>query len=211
MSMGVLKDLFDQLEQRHAPSSATPETAGVSPAVSAQPAPVLARTPETSETANSDYSGNQVVEPAANDPEPVLVGWSVSGLEGASPATVAKFRAATQALDRQIAVEGGSTDPDRSCCPHSSAMNTAEIDTFTARVDRSAQLGLPPDRAEAIADKLAIRDREGDDRRMCVECGNLSSGRRCAAWQRADIGGSSVGELLIFFQRCPAYRDRIQS
>ncbi|MFT4268572.1 MAG: hypothetical protein QM586_15340, partial [Xenophilus sp.] len=53
---------------------------------------------------------------AANEPEPDLTGWRVTGLEGASPTTVAKFRAASQALDRQL--DGTEPDPDRDCWPN---------------------------------------------------------------------------------------------
>ena len=64
--------------------------------------------------------------------------------------------------------------PDRWCWPHSEAMNGREIDTFMARVARFTGKGLGLDDAEALADKLVRRDREPDDRGLCLECIHLS-------------------------------------
>ena len=72
-------------------------------------------------------------------------------------------------------------DPDRWCWPHSSAMNGAEIDTFMARAARFTDKGLGLDDADELADKLVIRDRELDDRRLCLECIHVA-GQSCAAW-----------------------------
>ena len=65
-------------------------------------------------------------------------------------------------------------DPDRWAWPHSEAMNGREIDTFTARLARFTDKGLMLDDAEKLADKLVTRDRESDDRRLCLECVHLA-------------------------------------
>ena len=80
--------------------------------------------------------------------------------------------------------------PDRWCWPHGQAMNTAEIDTFMARLARFTDKGLTLDDAEALADKLVQRDREMDDRCICVECAHLQGfGRwRCSNTVMAGIG-----------------------
>lgn len=84
-------------------------------------------------------------------------------------------------------------------------MNGAEVDHFTGRLARFTSQGLPPPEAEALADQLVIRDREGDDRRLCLECVHLS-GRRCGAWQRAAVGGPVLpASLLTLLQRCAAF------
>ncbi len=94
---------------------------------------------------------------------------------------------------------------DRWCWPFSNAMNTTELGRFTARVARFTDNALPLVEAEALADRLVIRDRDGDDRRMCLECAHLS-GRRCGAWQRAAIGGPVLPtSLLALPQRCGAF------
>lgn len=66
-----------------------------------------------------------------------------------------------------------TADPDRWCWPHGSAMNTAEIDAFTARLARFTDKGLSLDNTEALADKLVTRDRDNDSRRLCLECAHL--------------------------------------
>ena len=71
-----------------------------------------------------------------------------------------------------------SQDPDRWCWPHTAAMNSSEINTFTARLARFTNKGLGPDDADALADKLVLRDRELDDRRVCLECIHLSGSDR---------------------------------
>ena len=59
------------------------------------------------------------------------------------------------------------------------------------------QHGWPEERAEAWAEKLVGRDRDGDDRRLCVECKNLLSQWRCAE------RGPVLAEVL---QRCPTFQ-----
>jgi len=97
-------------------------------------------------------------------------------------------------------------DPDRWCWPHSLAMNSHEIDTFTARLVRFTDKGVRHDDAEALADKLVLRDREGDDRRLCLECAHLQSAGRCGNWRRADVARDGLArELVLRVQRCPGY------
>ena len=86
---------------------------------------------------------------AANDPGTDLGGWNVTLPDGIRPETVAKFWAASQALDRQIAAAGGPfRDPDRDSWPHSSDVNGQEIESFTARLARFAVKGLSLDHGE---------------------------------------------------------------
>lgn len=104
-----------------------------------------------------------------------------------------------------------SADPDRCCWPHSEAMNGREIDTFTARLARFTDKGLSLDDAERLADKLVIRDREGDDRRLCLECAHLhGAGRwRCGNWQRADVARDGLArDLVLTLQRCNGFIER---
>lgn len=105
-----------------------------------------------------------------------------------------------------LAVENNpGADLDRWCWPHSNAMNGAEIGRFTVRLARFTDEGLPLIEAEALADKLVLRDRDGDHRRLCLECAHLS-GRRCGAWQRAAVGGPVLPtSLLALPQRCAAF------
>ena len=54
-----------------------------------------------------------------------------------------------------------TANPDRWCWPNSDAMNTAEINTFMARVRQFKEQGLSESEAEAMADKLMLADRKG--------------------------------------------------
>ena len=99
-------------------------------------------------------------------------------------------------------------DPDRWCWPHSTAMNTGEIDTFTARLARFTDKGLNLDDGEALADKLVIRDREADERRLCLECKHLAGYGpwRCNQWRRAGLGQPGIpADMAQQFQRCDGY------
>jgi hypothetical protein len=72
------------------------------------------------------------------------------------------FLAASLALDASIVAAGTSPalDPDAFCWPHSTAMNGAEIDLFTARLHGFTERGLNVTDGEVLADKMVIRDRE---------------------------------------------------
>lgn len=75
-------------------------------------------------------------------------------------------------------------------------MSHREIQRFVFRTKLFQQHGWPEERADGWADKLVDRDRDGDDRRLCVECKNLLSQWRCAK------RGPVLAEVL---QRCPTF------
>lgn len=100
-------------------------------------------------------------------------------------------------------------DPDRWCWPHSTAMTGREIDTMVERTHLFNRRGLAALDAELLADKLVTRDRESDDRRLCLECAHLSraGGLRCAQWQRAGLGQPGVpAGLERVLQRCNGFK-----
>ena len=105
-------------------------------------------------------------------------------------------------------------DPDRWCWPHSQAMTGREIDTFTARLHHFSRRGLAEPEAERLADKLVTRDRDADDRRLCLECPHLA-GRAgawgCRNWQRAGVASKArdaqlPAALVIQPQRCDGFK-----
>lgn len=53
---------------------------------------------------------------------------------------------------------------------HSQAWTDEDIARFVSRRDRLLRWGYPEDRAEELAERLTLRDREQDDRHMCAEC-----------------------------------------
>lgn len=111
-------------------------------------------------------------------------------------------------------------DPDRCCWPHSTAMTGREIDTFKARLARFTDKGTGTDVGEALADKLVIRDRESDDRRLCLECRHLAGygpgSWRCGNWQAAGtaIKARDAGlpaDLVWQLQRCDGFITQLTS
>ncbi len=133
-----------------------------------------------------------------------------------SPPSVASVATVTVATAQKPAATNPTPDPDRWCWPHSEAMNTREIDTFTARLARFTDKGLELDDAEALADKLVMRDRDADDRRLCLECFHLSgqSGKAwdCRNWQVAKVASRArdaqlSGTLVNQPQRCDGFKD----
>ena len=109
-------------------------------------------------------------------------------------------------------------DPDRWCWPHSQAMTGREIDTFTARLHHFARRGLTEPDAQRLADKLVTRDRDADDRRLCLECAHLAGHASvwgCRNWQRAAIASKArdaqlPAALVIQLQRCDGFADQNQ-
>lgn len=108
------------------------------------------------------------------------------------------------------AICGEPLAPDRHCWPHTTAMNTVEIDTFMARVHLFTARGLDYAKAEGLADGLVRCDRAEGDRRLCLECTHI---RRpagiwsCGKWQRAGLDDAGLpGDLTKLPQRCDAFK-----
>ena len=186
--------------------------ATATPATPATDRPVIPPTVATVAT----VAVAQVEKQAANDPTPK------STLASADIGTVrptglsAKLLAASMELDAQVQAVGRlpGNDPDGDCWPHSSAMTGSEIDAFTVRLGRFTDKGISMDGGEALADKLVTRDRETDDRRLCLECRHLSgygqASWRCGNWQAADVAIRSrdaalPDDLVVQLQHCAGF------
>jgi hypothetical protein len=105
-------------------------------------------------------------------------------------------------------------DPDWYCWPRSSAMNGREINAFMARLARFSDMGLGLEVAEAIADRLVVRDRDADDRSVCLECTHLRRERRCANWEHAGVAvrasaAQLPAEFVSLLQRCNGFSQAI--
>jgi hypothetical protein len=101
----------------------------------------------------------------------------------------------------QEADPGG--DPDAYCWPASSAMNGAEIVTFMERIARFTDRGMRLAAAEVLADRLVLQDREGDDRKTCMECRNMRRNGGCAVAHLA----LPIGTVPLALQRCGQFLD----
>jgi hypothetical protein len=105
-------------------------------------------------------------------------------------------------------------DPDRWCWPHSIAMSGSEIEKFTARLERFDYFGIDGGVAEKLADRLVMRDREDDDRSLCLECAHLRLLFSCVNSLNAGIStqhsdSKLPSDFVIQLQRCPGFKPRI--
>lgn len=109
--------------------------------------------------------------------------------------------------------EGEAHDPDRHSWPHTTAMNTAEIGAFTERLHLFTRHGLDYTEAETLADGLVARDRDQDDRRLCLECLHLrgcDTSWTCNQWRRAGLAVSGVpAEVVKLLQRCEGFNSKV--
>lgn len=89
---------------------------------------------------------------------------------------------------------------------HAGGWSDAEIAAFLSRAARFNRQGRPD--AEHLAERLILRDRQVDDRRMCMECRELEPSGRCGAARRGAIDGADprmepVPDILM---RCEGFR-----
>jgi len=156
-----------------------------------------------------DWGSHPANDSTAND-APVVMGAPGAPIDSCD-AAVDKVEVTSPFFSCQPAdFIGPPPDSERWCWPHSNAMNGMEIETFTGRVAVFTAKGLTSTEAEALAEKLSTRDREGDDRRVCLECSHLSgwAGRRqCRGLQHAGMGGPlvSAGQVAVL-QRCDGFK-----
>lgn len=102
-----------------------------------------------------------------------------------------------------------ASDPDRNCYPHTEAYNTGELALMATRLETFNRLGIDIDQAEKLADRLKDRDREHDDRAMCMECVSLSGGIggwRCMAFRQCGARDPGLPhDLVSMLTRCPSF------
>ena len=85
-----------------------------------------------------------------------------------------------------------------------------EHNLFARRRDRLMRWGWQQPDAEALADRLFERDREEDDRTLCVECHHWRPGR-CGNSVRAGVLVPSLSaQLADLLQRCPGFKREVQ-
>jgi len=88
---------------------------------------------------------------------------------------------------------------------HAEPWDDAAIGRFVTRVSLFLRRGVNATDADDLAERLHLRDLQGDDRRLCLECSHLS-GRRCGNHVRAGLYSAEVSrELATLPQRCPAF------
>ncbi len=95
--------------------------------------------------------------------------------------------------------------PDQGDECHACGWDDAEIGRFLARARRFSLSGRLD--AEHLAERLTLRDRQSDDRRMCVECSELEPSGRCAAARRGAIAGADrrMEPVANMLMRCAGF------
>ena len=126
--------------------------------------------------------------------------WPAEGHGAACPAFIRKRPTAPAERPYRL------TNDDAGRC-HAPCWDDAEIAAFTARTERFALLGRAD--AEDLAERLTLRDRDGDgdDRRMCLECTWLGDTGRCLAAATGRIPGADrrLEPMQTILQRCGAF------
>ena len=61
--------------------------------------------------------------------------------------------------------------------------------------------------AEHLAERLTLRDRQHDDRRLCLECAALADNRRCLVAARGPLAGADrrLEPVPTILQRCEGF------
>lgn len=81
--------------------------------------------------------------------------------------------------------------------------------TSRARAALFIQRGMRAGAADELAMRLALRDRQCDERRVCMECAHLTGtlrSRRCAQWRKTGMPGPPVSaDLVDILQRCRGF------
>lgn len=131
----------------------------------------------------------------------------------------AAIRAQRDALLLALRAEAGSSPPRRcsnslltpeqsSEC-HAGGWSGAEIGVFTAMADRFIHMGCSTCESERLAERLILRNRQHDDRRLCLECAHLQGwGRwRCGNWLAANVArDQQANDLVSVLQRCGGFK-----
>lgn len=128
----------------------------------------------------------------------------------------AAIRAERNALVLALRAEAAPPPPRRSGNPlmtpeqddecHAGGWDDAEIDAFLRRKARFTHMGRTAD-AENLAERLTLRDRQRDDRRLCLECAALVDNGRCGAAARGRLPDTSrqFEPMPTILQRCPGF------
>lgn len=124
-----------------------------------------------------------------------------------------KFEGVGQQPDTPAANDP-APDPDGDCWPHSSAMNSGEIELFNRRAALFVRRGASDTEAERLAETLVQCDREGDGMHACMECRHLQGNApwRCGNWRAAGVavraGDAGLARAMAMqAQRCPGFAD----
>lgn len=89
---------------------------------------------------------------------------------------------------------------------HAGGWGDTEFDTFLRCEARFTRIGRAAD-AEHLAERLTLRDRQHDDRRLCLECASLADNWRCLLAARGHLVGADrrLEPVPTILQRCEGF------
>jgi len=92
--------------------------------------------------------------------------------------------------------------------------SAANDETFKARLGLFTCWGVSLEEGQALAQTLAQRDVEQDERKLCLECACLSDNGghwHCSQWQRIGLirNTSLPDEWVRLLQRCAGFQERL--
>ena len=124
--------------------------------------------------------------------------WPMQGQGTACPALMGKRH--TETADGLQRVPNDDVDGY-----HTPRLDDADMAAFKARTARFAMLGRTD--ADELAERLTQRDRDGDDRRLCLECTWLGETGKCLAATTWRIPGADrqLEPVQTILHRCGAF------
>jgi len=126
--------------------------------------------------------------------------WPPEGHGAACPAFIGKMPAPPRRSGNPLMT------PEQGDECHAGGWADAEINAYLAREARFTRLGRAA-AAEHLAERLTLRDRQRDDRRLCLECAALADSGRCLVAARGRLPGASRGlePVPTILQRCEGF------
>ena len=136
--------------------------------------------------------------PPANPANPLIQSGPISGLAGLAAPAVCEFDLEAKPERSAVISDEGSPYWQADELAGLPAWSDAEIRQFEQRQARITWMGYGHI-AEQLAETLLHRDRDLDERRLCVECAHGGPGWRC----------KKLGEAFFLeqLQRCPSFRE----
>lgn len=94
---------------------------------------------------------------------------------------------------------------------HARPWSASAIARFSGRLGLALRRGFSGGDADDLAERLHLRDVQGDDRVLCVECSHLAG--RPGAWacgnhHAADVGRDLPAALVTTMQRCAGFQSK---
>lgn len=96
---------------------------------------------------------------------------------------------------------------------HAGGWDDPEISAFVWRHARLLARGFGGGDADDLAERLVLRDRDGDDRRMCFECHELALSGRCNAAARGAMPGvgPQMEPVPVILVRCLSFKTAVSA